>query len=76
MPAVTVAKAPADPPLGSAMAPQGSSPIEDEKAESVSETPTADREAVASSSGSGGSLLQNPKIMGMAAAAVVVVAGA
>ena len=47
-----------------------------EKTESVSERPIVDREPVASSSGSGGSLLQNPKIMGIAAAAVVVVAGA
>ena len=106
-PAETTAKAPADPPLGSVMDPEGRSPIEDgladafgqddssftetvtglissvskrfspnEKTESVSEAPIVDSEPVASSSGSGGSLLQNPKIMGIAAAAVVVVAGA
>ncbi len=114
-PAATTSPELADPPLGSAFGPQGSSPIEDGLANafgqddsrfaetvtglisSVSEKFSSDKKAKTTtketirkddaifdlavdglpsgSSGSGGSIVKNPKVMGMLAAAVVVVAG-
>ena len=47
----------------------------DENATSVPESPADDGTPVVSSSGSDGSLLRNPKLMGIAAAAVVAIAG-
>ena len=111
-PVKKAAPAPADPPLGSALGPEGSSPVEDGLANafgdddsSFTETVTglissvtkkfssdknstpasteasdggksmADEPSVETFAGSGGSLLRNPKIMGIGAAAVVVMAG-
>ena len=115
-PAKAAVTAPADPPFGSAVAPQGGSPLEDgladafgqddssftetmtgligsvskkfssgKKAEPAAEAPPVIDEprmdlaidgSPSSTSGSDGSLFRDPKMMGLAAAAVVVVASA
>ena len=104
-PTVVTPPAPIDPPLGSEVGPQGTSPIEDGLANafgeddgSFTETVTglisslgekfsSDKDSVASpekpavndspsvaSAGSGGSILKNPKVLGLAAACVVILA--
>jgi len=76
-PAVTAAPAPSDPPMGSTFEPEGSSPIEDGLAYAFGQDDSSFTETVTgliSSVSKRFSSDKDPKIMGFAAAAIVVVA--